>query len=277
MRFDKDGFYIPNPPKLYVAPPEPEPAVNPIPGKLLTSDQLSSIPAPTWIIRGLIATGSMAWIAGAPGAYKSFMAIDWACATSLGVNTVGGRSTKRTKVIYMAGEGVGGLKPRVEAWWKSTGMKPDVMWLPEAVQVGQRDWQWLEETTQETGAGLLVIDTYARSTIGLEEISGAAQGIMQGHMDAYRKTTGAAILAVHHHSAAGKTLRGHTSLEGAADKIVTLTKDDNGVATMCHYKQKETDKDPDEYYRASPSGESITLTSCEQPLQDEKTTTQRRR
>lgn len=254
--FDSDGYYKPR---------KPEPLTNPVTPKLLTTDQLDGIPEPTWIIDNVLASGSMTWIAGAPGAYKSFLAIDWACAVSLGVNTCGGNSTKTTPVIYMAGEGVGGLRARVQAWHKATGLKPAVMWLPEAIQIGKTDWMWLRETTKELAAGLVVIDTYARSTIGLKEIDGAEQGIIGAHMDAFRAATGSALLGVHHHSAAGKTLRGHTSLEGSADKIVTLTKDDNGIATMCHYKQKDTEPYPDEYYRASPNGKSITLTATEQP------------
>lgn len=270
MQFDENGYYIPQQRAA-------ETPVNPIPAKLLTTDQLASIPEPEWLIREVLAAGSMSWIAGAPGAYKSFLAIDWACAVSLGVNTSGGRRTKQTGVIYIAGEGVGGLRKRVEAWEKATGLKPLVAWLPEAVQIGQTDWEWLAETTQETQTGLVVIDTYARSTIGLEEISGADQGRVQAAMDSFRVRTGAALLGVHHHSASGKTLRGHTSLEGAADKIVTLTKDDNGIATMCHHKQKDTEQFEDEYYRASPTARSIVLTSCEKPLGTGETVTQRKR
>lgn len=266
MRFDAEGNYIVGSSTMLRAVPD-ELLTNPIPGKLLTAAGLASLPEPSWIIRDLLATGSMAWLAGAPGAYKSFMAIDWACAVSLGVNTCGGRRTQQTNVLYMCCEGTGGLKRRVDAWSKATGLTPNVAWLPESIQIGGVDWSWLRDHCADTNVGLLVIDTYSRVTLGLDEIDGAKQGVILEHMKAFRKETDASMLNVHHKSAAGKTLRGHTSLEGDADTIVTLEKDDNGVVTMCVAKQKDTELPPDEYYRASPMANSITLTPCEKPLE----------
>lgn len=240
---------------------------NPIFSKILTTNALATLPEPSWIIRDVISTGSMAWLAGAPGAYKSFMAIDWACSVSLGVNTVGGRRTQATNVMYMACEGTGGLPKRVEAWEKATGLKPPVAWLPEAVQIGSVDWAWLRDACVDMNIGLLVIDTYSRVTVGMDEINVIDQGRMISRLDTFRQQTGAAILAVHHKSAGGKALRGHTSLEGAADTVITMDKADNGVVTMHCAKQKETEQWEDEYYRASPTARSMVLVQTEKPAE----------
>lgn len=247
-------------------------AQNPIPGLIRTSADLAVIPEPAWLIRDLLAEGSMAWLAGAPGAYKSFMAIDWACALSLGVNTCGGRRTQPTNVLYMACEGAAGLWRRVEAWQRSTGLTANVAWLPAAVQIGSVEWAWLTETCLDRNIGLLVIDTYSRATLGLDEIDGREQGRMVKHLDTFREVTGAAVLGVHHHSAAGKTLRGHTSLEGAADTVITLTKD-NDVVTMACAKQKDAEQFAPEYYRASLTARSLVLVPCEEPAVTPKRST----
>lgn len=261
----------PWPPEGAYVPQEPAPLINPIKGLILTTPELSTIPEPTWLIRDVLQTGSLAWLAGAPRAYKSFMAIDWACALSLGVHTVGGRATKPTTVLYMACEGSTGLRKRTEAWAKATGLEPRVLWLPEAVQIGSRNWQWLTESCLDARVGLLVVDTYSRATLGLEEINGSEQGPVMAHLHAFRKATGAAILAVHHPSASGKPLRGHTILEGEADTIITMVRDDNGVVTMRCAKQKDAEEFEDEYYRASPTARSMVLVQTEKPLE---TTTQ---
>jgi len=267
--YGPDGVYIPGEPHLSLVPEE-----NPILAKFMTTDQLASIPEPRWLINGVIQTGSLTWLSGAPRAYKSFMAIDWACALSLGLHTCGGRRTSGGNVVYMACEGSSGLRKRTEAWEKATGMHPRVTWLPEAVQIGQRNWQWLTEACVQEKTDLLVIDTYSRATLGLEEINGAEQGPIMAHLHEFRKQTGAAVLAIHHPSASGKPLRGHTILEGEADAIITMVRDDNGVVTMHCNKQKDADEFEDEYYRASLTARSLVLVQTEKPAE---TTTKSKR
>lgn len=241
------------------------PLVNPMFARILTTEGLASIPEPDWIIQDVLQSGLLAWLSGAPRSYKSFMAIDWACAISLGVHTCGGRRTQQANVLYMACEGSSGLRRRTEAWERATGLKPQVAWLPDSVQVGSVDWAWLRDACVDLNIGLLVMDTYSRATLGLEEINGAEQGPVMAHMHRFREHTGAAILALHHPSAAGKPLRGHTILEGEADTIITMTRDDNNVVTVHCAKQKDSEEFADEYYRASPMARSIVLTATEKP------------
>lgn len=244
---------------------------NELVSRLLTGDGLATLPEPVPMVHGMFNRGSGAWLAGNPGAYKSFFAIDIACAVSLGIRTNGGRNSEQTRVLYMACEGVGGLRKRVAAWEESTGLKSDVIWLPMAVQIGSPQWELLSRLIIEYGIGLLVVDTQARATVGLDESSPIDMGRMVQTLDRLRAETGVTTLLAHHSSAAGKTLRGSTVVDGAADTVVTLTKDPStGIVTMSNPKQKDIEQFQDEYYRALPTGRSITLIQTEQPKTHKK-------
>ena len=45
--------------------------------RLLTLDDLQRLPAPRWMIDGMFERNSLVMVAGAPGSFKSFLALDW--------------------------------------------------------------------------------------------------------------------------------------------------------------------------------------------------------
>jgi hypothetical protein len=65
--------------------------------------------------RRLLYSDSLAWLTGKRGHGKSFAALDMAGHVSLGQNWHG-HATKRGPVLYIAAEGVAGLRQRVRAW-----------------------------------------------------------------------------------------------------------------------------------------------------------------
>jgi hypothetical protein len=81
---------------------------------ILTMDQLAALPDPEWLIADLVVTDSLCTLYGPFRSYKSFVALDWALCLATGTDWCG-RKAKRSDVLYIAGEGVGGLKLRVAA------------------------------------------------------------------------------------------------------------------------------------------------------------------
>jgi hypothetical protein len=185
---------------------------------LLTYQRLLELPDPTFLIDG-IAPDGLSVIFGKPGAYKSFVALDWCLCVATGHDWLGHAVERPGPSIYMSGEGRLGLKARVHAWWLAHD-RPDLsnaLFLPEAVNLLDRaSVERLSRTLDSIGqrARLLTVDTAARSMVGGDENSARDMGLL---IDAVTRTPADSQLVVHHTNRNGEHERGSTALEGAAD------------------------------------------------------------
>ena len=90
------------------------------------ADYLRNMPPIDWVIgdgdSGIITQHGLSVMYGAPGAGKSFVALDMALSISTGTPWQG-IPTRQGKVLYIAGEGVGGLGKRLKAWEAHNGVR----------------------------------------------------------------------------------------------------------------------------------------------------------
>ena len=68
--------------------------------------------------------------------------------------------------------------------------------------------------------GLIIVDTLATSSPGMDEISGKDFGELLGHLNCLAERSGGAVLMLHHTGAAGNRERGHSSLAGECVSII---------------------------------------------------------
>jgi hypothetical protein len=215
---------------------------NPVPdrldelrGKLLDSAGLDSIPEPVPLIDGLLYSDSLAWLTGKRGCGKSFAALDMAGHVSLGLNWHG-HATKHGPVLYIVAEGVAGLRTRVRAWEDHNGIMA-VTFLPEAIRL-PKDASTIGTIAADTGAVLVIIDTQARVTVGLDENSSRDMGQLVEALDVIREASGACVLPVHHEPRNGEHPRGHSTMDGAGTTLLRITKD-GPLLTLTNPKQKD--------------------------------------
>ena len=213
---------------------------NPVFDWAMSAQQLSKLPPVKWLIDGVIMDNSLGVVFGAPGCCKSFLALDMLGSVanrtrwdghSIGANRLG---------LYVLGEGMSGLKDRVAAWEShyGTAMK-NVTFIPRAIQVTSYDWSKLVEYAGETKPGLIVLDTLARLTAGLEsENDATSMGRFVAACDALREASGGSVLVVHHANRAGG-LRGSNALDGACDQIFHMERDFSGSVNASIVKMKE--------------------------------------
>jgi hypothetical protein len=71
--------------------------------------------------------------------------------------------------------------------------------------------------------GLVVLDTRARCTVGLEENSATAQGLAVEAAESIRRASGATVAVVHHTGRQGEHGRGSNSWDGAAWTLLQVT------------------------------------------------------
>jgi AAA domain len=197
----------------------------PLRDRLLTVDQLREMPAPAPLVDGLLYRDTLAEMSGAPGCYKSFIALGISCAVSAGVSWEGHAVPEALPVIYVAAEGACGLARRADAWAESNRRNiGELHVLPEPLQLGNAEQvAELVQLAREMRPGLVVLDTRARCTVGLDENSATAQGLAVEAAESIRRACGATVLLVHHTGRQGEHGRGSNAWDGAAWTLLSVT------------------------------------------------------
>lgn len=211
--------------------------------KFVRRDQLAEIKPPKPLVTGLLFVDTLARMAGKPGDGKSFAALDLACSVVTGQDWHG-RVVEQGTAVYLAAEGLSGLSLRLRAWEQHHGLEADDLLIyPEAVQVGSDDWAFFVTCCKRLKPNLIVVDTQARVTAGLDENNATAMGDMVVRLDLLRRTTGAVVLLIHHLTHNGDHARGSTAVLGAMDTELIVSMDKSTrVVTVRVTKQKDAEE-----------------------------------
>jgi hypothetical protein len=230
--------------------------------RTLTTEALLAMPPPDPLIHGVLNLSSVASVYGPPKNGKTFTMLDMACCVATGSWWKGHEVTKRP-VLYLIAEGVERFGPRIDAWRRFNhhgGPMPDMTWLPARPNLRAPEWSdAVAEVAEDLGAGLVVIDTLARTFGGGEENSAKDMGQFIAGLDQIKECTGACVTVVHH---TGKDrangARGSSSLLGAVDTELEITKTE-GVVRVTNTAQKDQAEGQPLRFVLAPAGDSVVL------------------
>lgn len=215
--------------------------------EIYTLEHLRRMPPVEWLIDGMLTKHGFSVLYGEPGAGKSFLALDWALSIAHGRAWQGRHNVTAGSVLYIAGEGVGGLGKRIKGWefhHELPGADCPFYVLPTAVRFREQgDIEKLMRTIDSLGQrfSLIVIDTVARALLGGDENSATDMGMFVDACDAIKRHAGCAVLAVHHSGKdAARGMRGSTSLLGGVDASLRAMQND-GLMTIHVEKQKDAE------------------------------------
>lgn len=226
---------------------------------VMTLKQLKSMPPIKWLVDTLFTRHGFSVMYGPPGCGKTFVALDVALCVASG-RSFHDMEVSHGSVLYIAGEGVGGIGNRVNAWVNNRGggVSDDELpfyVLPTAVNFGmQGDVEKLLTTIDqlEEKAGrfsLVVIDTVARALLGADENSAADMGKFVKSCDLVKEHCGCAVIAIHHSGKdSSKGMRGSSALMGAVDTSIRVKKSGD-VVTLNMDKQKDAEPVEDVYFQ----------------------------
>lgn len=223
--------------------PSSDIAVDDLIAEMLTAEQMAGRPKPRPLVVGLLDLDTTAWMIAEPGAFKSFVALDLACRVANGQEWQG-RRTERGGVVYIVAEGSGGMSLRTDAWQREHGpIDPGLRFLPRPVQAKDvASWEVLVRACKRLGPSLVVIDTQARVTVGMEENSATDMGLFVEAAEQIRRATGACVLVIHHLGRNGSNARGSSAIDGAQSTELRLVRKGKELAAAIHQdKQKDAD------------------------------------
>jgi hypothetical protein len=211
---------------------------------LLNRSALRTLPDPEPLIDNVLDQGTTALLYGRWGTAKSFIALDWAASVGTGRKWQGRRVEQR-RALYVAGEGAFGFKGRADAWeigWKTTISDGQLDVLPAPVNLMRPlEVANLAALLYWGGYDFVILDTLARCMVGADENSARDCGIVVDAMTRLLSCTPGGrgvILGVHHAGKDGKTLRGSSAFESAADTVYCTTKD-GAVIVLDREKRKD--------------------------------------
>jgi hypothetical protein len=181
-----------------------------------------------WLVQGVIPQRSFVALYAPPASFKSFVALDIAECIATGRPFLGNQISKQGAVLYIAGEGHGGIGSRIKALktHHKTPVGAPVYFLRRQVNLrsSKTDLQDLVAAIDDLKAvgeiefELIIIDTLARSFGGGNENASEDMGSWITAAGAIQQRYTCGLLVVHHAGKdATKGLRGHSSLLGAVD------------------------------------------------------------
>lgn len=231
----------------------------------LTFNDLMNLPPKPWLVQGVIGERDIGMLYGEPGSGKTFLVIDLVCSACLGRDWCGNydinsgwtgkfKIKRPLTVAYFAGEGVSGLGNRFRAAADFHGIAvgglPNLYFFQmtpqladgraghlDGVETFLREWQQMQAAGQVAKLDLLIIDTLHTATAGMEENSAKDAGIALDRLRKVTRILDCAVLLVHHSQKNGDQERGSSSLRGAMDSIIQVSK--NGENTMKCSKLKD--------------------------------------
>jgi hypothetical protein len=205
----------------------------------------AKVPVRRELVQDLIPLGSVGFIGGQSGAFKTFWALDLAAEVATGGSIAGKRVFRAGAVVYLAYEGQGTLDERWAAICRDKRMKgfPPVFLVRDAKPLSDADaWEALHEMlldirddlrADDTDLQLLIIDTVNMSGMIPDdrENDSGTWGKVFTLLGALAKGLGCSIALVHH---AGKDvqagLRGSSAAHAAADFVIMCEAERDAVS-----------------------------------------------
>lgn len=237
--------------------PEEEPAARPKRRRFRpwTLAELRNRPAPSWLVPDMFPAEGVSVLFGPPGSLKSYLAIGW----SAELATLG------TCVAYVAGEGASGIAQRAFAWQTAHGVDDNIpLYVIDEAPWAADDASKIEfiKELQALKPQLVVIDTLARTAVGLNENDAKDMGLMVAFLDAIKTTLHCAVLVVHHTGKEeGRGMRGSNALEGACDAAfqVSRNKGLRAVSVRCTRQKDAPEREEPWCYEGRDLGGQLVL------------------
>lgn len=215
-----------------------------------------------WLIKDLLPRRSLVALYGPPGSFKSFVALSIAEAIATGKEWMGREIETPGAVLYICGEGFGGVGARIKACkiYNKTPARTEIYVIRAALNLRSSadDFDLLmasiKDLMERTGVQfeLVQIDTLARAFGAGNENNSEDMAAFIHNTGRIQRMLGCSLMVVHHSGKdALKGLRGHSSLLGAVDTQLELAKVDatpnlasqvagSGILTVSKQKDGET-------------------------------------
>jgi len=235
---------------------------------------LGPMPAPIWLIKGVLPEGFLTLLQGLPGSLKTYIAVSIVCCLATGTPWLG-RRVKQCKVLFIAADDPDGPRMRAQAWCKYHGVPfedVDAALFDRAVNLyheNEVNGAIEEINRQALKPDLIVWDTLFHSSVGADLMLAKDVLPIMGHARKMMAGTGAhSGLPIHHTPKDGKGTYGSVTIAASVDVILNSEKSlakPNTTTLSCERMRRARAFDPIDIEFASiqvetlPDDEGVTL------------------
>jgi len=202
----------------------------------LSIRNIKALPDTKYLVEGIVSENSLLLIFGPPGCGKTFINLGMGLSIAAGLPEWWGRKiNKHGPVVMLSSEGVSDLKLRIMAWEKETGISVDDIpfyLIRQTINfMSGADIDKLMRTVQDITDRLgeppvlITVDTISRVLPGADENLQKDMTLFISACDRVKEVFGSTVSGVHHTSRNGN-LRGSTVFDGAADAILSITREE---------------------------------------------------
>gem|GEM_PF-4844822 len=204
---------------------------------------------PKWVIKGMLQEDARLLIWGKSMSFKSFIAIELAVCLASGKDFFGYQVKQTGPVVYVAGEGAGGLQRRFDACCKKHNLRLED--LPLYFNSGTKDLKnpvIVKDTKvladlafEEHGQFpvMYFFDTYNTSS-SADENSASDFAIINQNLGEIMKYQKCSVAIIHHPGKDGKTFRGSSALHNGMDtEFMVERQEGTQLSTITNKKQKD--------------------------------------
>ena len=225
--------------------------------KYILLSETATLPEPNDFVEDVLCEGQLSVIFGDANVGKTFFAFDLAMRVARS-EPWSRKQTDCGLVVFIAGEGAGGVRRRIAAYLKHHGIE-DPSGIPFALipeMVNFRDPNAIETfitTLQEISANFgapvrwVIVDTLSRALAGGNENAPDDMGALVRGADRVRVVTGAHLSFIHHTGKdETKGARGHSLLRAAVDTEIEIKRigGARGAIAVTVTKQRDLDIGP---------------------------------
>ncbi|MER9494165.1 bifunctional DNA primase/polymerase [Mesorhizobium sp. M0320] len=215
--------------------------------RILTYAEMLRMPAPEWLVEGVIQKRSAALMFGRSNSFKSFLAVDLALSVDTGRDWHG-RSVQKGRSLLVATEGANGVgRLRVPGWYDHYQVDPDsrgALLLPNEISLDVKsDVEWLlKEIAAHGPIDLLVLDIFGGTMSGTEVEDTTARAWVRAIQHIMTQTGAATLTVAHTGWQDDSRARMHTHFWGSFDSRLRV-EGDKDARTSCLAVERHKDAD----------------------------------
>lgn len=186
-------------------------------------------PDPEWMVDGMIVQGGgIGQIIGTSTAGKTFVALDLALSVCGQSEWLGHKINTNGPVVYACLENPAGFRKRLRAWLYKNGVPPNRLYVirhkPLNLSKADSVVEFLDGVRPIEPA-MVIIDTQAKATAGMDENSAQEAGVMIEYVEAIARELACPVILVHHVGYTNEDRpggRGSSALFAAMDFVVLV-------------------------------------------------------
>ena len=181
-----------------------------------------------YLVKGLLPSGALTVVWGAPKCGKSFWTLDLIAHIACGLS-YRGLKVRQGAVVYIAAEGAEGFEARARAWCARhlrSHENPPLHVLSARIDLVNEHPRFIAAIDKQLAGAppvAVVVDTLNRTYNGSES-SDEDMTAYVGAADAIKTRFNCTVIIVHHSGIEASRPRGHTALAGAADAQISIRK-----------------------------------------------------